>query len=256
VLDTPTTSAEPTIALSWSVVLGEIGDDPREQAFERLIPIVFACEQQRLPIDKPAIFTRARRPQRNDAAPRPVAEQPFDDLHRADQLFLRGRFEPLEHREHFLDGCGVERFVSQVALLGECNERLPRVGFGRAPGDQVAALEAGQQAAQIAAIESQIARENGGGLRSPACQFMQDTDLGQRERALLQMLVQRTDVLRIEAVEVADSLSAPQRCGIGQRTAPPGLCGFHRSIYWMPSYIKNGKAVFEVCIRNIGITNV
>jgi len=112
-------------------------------------------------------------------SPRLIVEQPFDELHGADQLLLRTVCEPFQHRQHFFDGGAVERCISGMTLVGKRDERLTRVAFRGTPGDQVAALEARQQTAQIAAVESQVARQYRGGLCAFACQFMQHAHLGQ-----------------------------------------------------------------------------
>jgi hypothetical protein len=49
---------------------------------------------------------------------------------------------------------------------------------------------------------------------------MQNAHFRQREGAFCQMLMQYANVLRIEAVEMADGLSAPKRLGICQMRLP------------------------------------
>ena len=85
---------------------------------------------------------------------------------------------------------------------------------GRAlAADQLLLLQGAQQAAQVAGVEVEVARQLGGGGPAAVGELPEQARLGQREAGVGELLVQDADAPRVEAVEAADRRGAR----IGQR---------------------------------------
>ena len=85
---------------------------------------------------------------------------------------------------------------------------LPRVTGRRRTADQAAGFEPPEDAAEVAGVQAEIAAELGGGRRGAVREFVEDAHLGERERAVQQMLAEDADLARVEAVERADGVAA------------------------------------------------
>src|SRR5438105_13626718 len=76
-------------------------------------------------------------------------------------------------------------------------------------GDERALLEAAQDAAQVARIESQVAAQVRGRRFLAVRQVVQDAHLRQRERTVVRAAAQHADLPGVEPVEAARRLPPP-----------------------------------------------
>ena len=103
----------------------------------------------------------------------------------------------------------VERREGVVARLGQRQQALAPVDRRWRARKQPIALEALQDAAEIAGIELQFAAKFGGGDVGALGEFVEHARLGQREAAVQQALLQGADDARVEAAEPPNGA----RCG-------------------------------------------
>ena len=143
----------------------------------------------------------AQQPGRRPAA---APSKRLDAVHRGDQRRLRGLRQRGEQRADLLARTCVERGEGVAAGRGQRQQALAPVGGGWRAREQAVALEALQDAAEIAGIELQFAAELGGGEAGALGQFVEHARLGEREAALQQAFLQGADGARVEAVEPAD----------------------------------------------------
>ena len=121
------------------------------------------------------------------------AEQALDRAHRLDDA-AAGR------RRGSGPSMRCDRAVARARSSGakaarprarEAQQALARVGGRRRPRDQAAGFEAAEDAAQIAGVEAEVAAEVGGGRRVAVGELVEHAHLGQRERAVEQVLAER-----------------------------------------------------------------
>src|SRR5260370_6148388 len=79
--------------------------------------------------------------------------------------------------------------------------------------EQAAALEAAQNAAEIAGVEAQLAHQAGGGAGLALGQLVDHARLGEREGAVEIAAGQQADLAGVKAVEPADGSSALGEAG-------------------------------------------
>ena len=96
---------------------------------------------------------------------------------------------------------------------GDAKLRVAGIVRRRRALDQAALLEAAQQAAQVAGIEAEVARQLGRGGVLAVRELPQQARFGQRERGRQQAFLQHADAPRVEAVEAADRVDRGFRGG-------------------------------------------
>ena len=106
-----------------------------------------------------------------------------------------------------------ETFIeSRMPGFGELEQAVPPIGRRGHTRQTAFRLEPPQDAAEVAAVQRQIAAELGGRGLVAVRQFVQDTHLGQREVAG-EVGGQHADALRVKAIEAADGLDVGGRDG-------------------------------------------
>ena len=88
--------------------------------------------------------------------------------------------------------------------VGQRQQGLAAVGRRGLARKQAVALEALQDAAQVAGVDLQFAAKFGGGKIVALGQFVEHARLGEREAAVQQALPQGADDARVETAEPAD----------------------------------------------------
>jgi len=152
--------------------------------------------------------TSASKPHRPRARLSGIAEQLLDARHRRQQLLLLRLGQRAEQDAHIALRARVDRCECPLARGREAEVLVPRV-VGRAGAlNQAAFLETAQQAAQVAGVEIEFAREFGGGKPIAVGQLPQQPRFGERELRRQQAFVQRADVARVETIEAADRFDA------------------------------------------------
>ncbi len=90
------------------------------------------------------------------------AKNPLDGRHGDTEALALVLRKAIEHRADRLPGAGIEPGKGGTAGLGQGKEVLAAIALRDLSGDQAALVEAGEDAAEIAAIEAEIAAEIGG----------------------------------------------------------------------------------------------
>jgi hypothetical protein len=199
-------------ALAHRIVRGEeCAGDPRHQGLEAGVEAVLFGVQCPMPRHDPADIAGTVVAQQPGRRP-PAAEQGFDPAHPSDQRRLRGLGKPGQKTADLLARPGVERGEGCATRRGQRQQRLAPVGRSGHAREQPVALEALQDAAEIAGIELQRAAKLGGGRVVALREFEQHAGFGKREAAVQQSLLQRADRAGIEAAEAADGADPPLEC--------------------------------------------
>jgi hypothetical protein len=92
--------------------------------------------------------------------------------------------------------------------------QVPGVVGGTHAPDQLAFLQAAQQAAQVAGVEVEVAGEFGGGGPVAVRELPEEARFGEAEPGLGEAFLEHADTARVEAVEAADRGGA--RLGFGR----------------------------------------
>src|SRR5260221_8577037 len=142
-------------------MLDELPDDPGDEALELLVPPVLLGVEGAVALHDPAVVARSRRAQDVRAACRclRLAQEALHRPHGPHETLLVGNGQARELRADVVARPTVERAEHAPALLREPELRPPGVGGRRAPLDQAAALERGEDPAEIAGAEPELADE-------------------------------------------------------------------------------------------------
>ena len=226
-------SREPTFSPSSSaiqqrsrlriVVVDEVGDDLRAQAFERFGPAVFLRVELGVAGDDPAEIAGPRLAQNVAAAlrrlRRSAAEQRLDRVHRGDQLRLLGGLEPAEHRADLRAASAVRAARRSCGRARSATDGSAGRRSAKSCADQAALLEIAQHAAEIAGVEIERAADVARGGASPLRDLVEHARLGQRVGAVELGLAQHADLPRVEAVEAAHRGDALLASRLGMASA-------------------------------------
>ena len=146
-------------------------------------------------------------PERRSALGR-LVEQALDGGHRSEQLPLLRLAECSEQGAHIATRAPVELRERVLAGGGEGEVVLAGIVGGTHALDQPALRQTGQQAARVARIELEGAREIGGGEPIGTHQFPEQARFGRRKFRVRRAFVQHVDAADAEAVEAADGVDA------------------------------------------------
>ena len=188
----------------------ELGRDVRDQRFEALVPAVFA------PVDLPVgrhdpshvagtVPTQRERLRRGGAG----VEQPLDRLHGADQACLVGVGKRRDQCSHRLVRASVERRERAPTRGGQRQRPPARVVRRRAAAQQAARAEPLEDAAQVSAVEREVARQIARGHARAMRELVEHAHFGEREGAREEPFVQHADPARVEPVEAPHGRDAP-----------------------------------------------
>jgi hypothetical protein len=114
-------------------------------------------------------------------------------------LFRQTREQIADHRLRSVIELGKGGATLCCQLQRACTAIARRQGAA----DQAAPLEPAQDPAQISAIHTQLLAELGRGWPLAKGNFIEDTRLGQRKRALQKPVLEHSDFLGVEAIEPA-----------------------------------------------------
>jgi len=148
-----------------------------------------------------------------------------DGVHRLEHTLLVGVGQLAQHRADVRVRPRLERGEGGPPPLGQRQMALAPVGFRRRSLDQVAPLEAAQDAAQVARVQAELAAELRRGGLLAVRKLVEHPHLAQRERALEIALVQQADLLGVEAVEAPHRRDARIEAGLGHRRSRPPVGG-------------------------------
>ena len=198
-------------------VVGEIGDDLRADAFEWLAPAVFLRVEHGVARDHPAEIARPRlaagRRRLSGLLSGSASSASTVRIARNQMLLLRRRTAGPSTAPTCRMVRVFERGERLAALGGHRQKALPCVVRRGLLADQPELVEAPQDAAEIAGVEIEVARDVGRGGAAALPDLVEHARLGERERAVEPAVLQHAEVLGIEAVE------APHR-GDALRPAP------------------------------------
>src|SRR5207253_1498711 len=94
-------------------------------------------------------------------------------------------------------------------------DTLAAIGLGGRALEQTAPLEAAQDAAQVARIQSQLLPQGGRVRGRAVAEFVQDAGFGERERTAQQRLLEEADLPGVEPIEAAHGGNALRGSGLG-----------------------------------------
>src|SRR5688572_3191907 len=109
-----------------------------------------------------------------------------------------------QHLADFLAGPGVQPLEDPLAALRQRQRAPASVGRGRASGDEPLPTKSPQDAAQIPRVERECLADAGGGDPRTVEDLVHHPDFRQRERGVVQTLIQESDLSGVESIEVAD----------------------------------------------------
>ena len=103
----------------------------------------------------------------------------------------------------------VQGLEGVAAGLGEGEQGLPRVGVGRRAVQELSHLEFPQDPAEIAGVQAEITPEVRCRETLAVSQLVEHADLGEREFAFQEAVVEQSDLSRVESVEGANRRNVP-----------------------------------------------
>jgi hypothetical protein len=185
-------------------VLAVVGDDPRHQRLERLIPAVLLGVDHAMPADYPAEVADSQRTQHNPALAPRVAEHITDSRHRVEQspLFLTGK--PFEHCLELACRTLVESLVRRTPGSGEPDHLSPRIRRRTTTDDQAVGFIPAKDAAEISRIKPEPSAQGCDRDLLPLGEFEDHPGLGERVGGVEQALIKDTNHPRVETVELTD----------------------------------------------------
>ena len=181
----------------------EFAGDACDQRLEAGVEAVFPGVQRTVPCHDPTDVARPMLAQQPGGR-LGCAEQGLDALHRGDQRPLRGIRKAGQQGANLLARSCIERGEGGMARLGQGQPDLAPVGRGWLARKQAVALEALEDAAEIAEIEPQFPPKFRGREVVALGEFVEHARLGQREAAGQQALLQDADDARVAAGEPPD----------------------------------------------------
>src|SRR5439155_23858582 len=110
----------------------------------------------------------------------------------------------------------LERLEHSTARLGQAQPAFASVARRFRSVEKTALEEAVQHAAQVTAIQAELARQLGGGAALAVRQLVQHAYFGQRKLAVQVAVVQDADAFGVEAIEAADSIDTLLELGGNQ----------------------------------------
>ena len=128
-----------------------------------------------------------------------VAEQRFDVGHRPQQPFLTSCGQGGEEGGDVGFAATVERGEGAPAGGREGEMEVAGIARRALAADQLLLLERAQQAAQVAGVEVEVARQLGRGAATAMGQLPEQTGFGEREAAVGELLVEDADPAGVEA---------------------------------------------------------
>jgi hypothetical protein len=203
-----TQNTQPTRTSSSSAIqprsrvpaVGEVGDDPRHQRLEPVVPAVFAGVERPVAVQHPAEVARAQVPE-DQGTGRRGGEAAPDRPHRRDQLLALGVGQRPEQPGDLGRRAGVQLGEPLAPELGQ-PERAPPADLERpAPEREPGGLEPGQDPGQVGRVELELGPQRGDlDLRGPR-ELEQHPGLGQGERAVDQVRLEQAEQAGVETVE-------------------------------------------------------
>nr|BFE98510.1 hypothetical protein GCM10020241_01860 [Streptoalloteichus tenebrarius] len=128
----------------------------------------------------------------------------MDDLHRRGQAPLLVVVEVVEQLAHLAGRAAVQLGVGGPPPVGQADHLAAGVGPGALPDHQLGPLEPGQQPAQVAGVDVEVAAQGGDLAGADLRQLVEHAGLGQRVGGAQQVVAQHADDIGVEAVERPD----------------------------------------------------
>ena len=126
--------------------------------------------------------------------------------HGRQQLGAPGRAHRLDHCRYLLPRRPIERIEGRTPFLGQQQPALTRIEGGANAPDEAAAFEFLDDAAHVAKINRQFARDLRRRRLIPIRQLIQDSSFGEGEFAAEQPLIKKPQLTRVEAVECPNDI--------------------------------------------------
>ena len=204
----PQTAARRTLcdpaALARRVELAdEIGSDPRHQCLELLVPAIFPEIQRAVALDHPAHVPGAVRAQRHLRLSGGSTECAADDAHRLQQRRPTRAVEARQHRANLPLRTALEGREHPPAGRGEPQVPAPCVGGRGGACKQSLRLKALEDAAEISAVEPQLARQLGSHDARAMRDLVHHPHFGQGVGTVEEALRQHADAAGVIAIEGA-----------------------------------------------------
>ena len=168
-----------------------------------------------MPLDDPSHVARLMRAQHVRRRRRWRRQRALDRLHRIDDLPLAGRREAAEQGADVVPRPLFVRRELDAAAPGQVDQVAAGVGRRRRAADEAFRFEPPQYAAQIPGVEAQVVPQIGGGEIVAVRELVEHAHLGERVRTVEEVLAERADLARVEAVERADGGNVLRRSGHG-----------------------------------------
>src|SRR3954470_16829065 len=208
-------------ALALGVELAqELADDVGNERLEQGTPAVFAFVQDAVALHHPPHVAGPMRPQRDLGLGFARLEHLFDRAERADEGASLRHAERCEHLAGDATRALIERGERLAALRRERQPYAPGVVPRALALHQALALQALQQAAEVAEVDVEFGAELAGRTFAALADLVEHARLGQRERQAEVARLQHADAARIEAVE------APHRVDMGHARSSAGILAF------------------------------
>src|SRR5262249_33898444 len=123
---------------------------------------------------------------------------------RRKQLRLLGTAQLTQHCRDLIVGTGVDRREHLATPVGEGEDDLPPIPVRRALFDQTSLVEAAEDAAEVARIQSELSGDTGGCHRLTLRELVEHPAFGQRQRTAEEPFVQDANLAGVEATEPPD----------------------------------------------------
>ena len=176
---------DPAALARGAVASDELRSDVRDQRLEPVVLAIFPGIEHGMAMHDPADVAGAGRTQdESSTRDRSTAEQPVDRLQGADEadLLVGGKWRKEDRCLVLLVlRTAIEGGEGAASFGGQLQQATPAVGARGLPADEATALEAGEDAAQIAGVEPERLAEFARRRPRPVCQFVEHARLGQRE---------------------------------------------------------------------------
>src|SRR5438874_1312257 len=175
----------------------ELGADRGHQCLEFLVPAVLLEVQRAVALDDPADVSGAMSPQGDFRPTVRWREDRTEGAHRLEHRAPARMIERREHRADLLLRAALERSKHPPAEGGEPQLPATRILRRRRAGEEPLSVEAAEDPAQVAAVESELGAELGGGDSRTVRDLVHHPHLGARGGALEQTPRQRSEERRV-----------------------------------------------------------
>src|SRR5579875_12473 len=146
------------------------------------------------------------------------AQEIFDRGEGADKARTMRRAQRAKHVGHLLIGTTVEKRDGFAPARAESEKLVACVGDGTLSSDETAPHELAQNAAEIAAVQIEVAGDDFCGWILQKRKLLQNAAFGKGERAIEIAFAEDADLPSVEAIEAPDSgdfgLQRRRRCGV------------------------------------------